>query len=99
MNDPATPWLPVSDTLEALRADPRSNLRPEHRSVPPHLRHQETLNIGADSHFDHVLFAELNFPPCIVLVQHQSEGTAEVQDSTLLLHMNSETTRVDNNCG
>jgi hypothetical protein len=59
----------------------------------------ETLNICDDSHFDHVLFAESNFPPCRMVVQHQSEGTAEVQDSTLLLHMSSGTTRVDNNCG
>jgi hypothetical protein len=64
--------------------------------VSPTAATTETLNIGTDSDFNHELFAESNFPPCRMLVQHQSEGTAEVQDSTLLLHMNS---RVDNNCG
>ena len=39
----------------------------------------ETLSLTTEGHFEHVVFAESNFPPCSMVLQHESEGTAEVQ--------------------
>jgi hypothetical protein len=61
--------------------------------------HSETLNLTSSGHFEHVFVGESNFPPCNMEVLHQSEGTAEVQGSSLLLHMSKGTTRVTNTCG
>jgi hypothetical protein len=59
----------------------------------------ETLTLSANGSFEHVFVGESNFPPCSMEVLHQSEGTAEVQGSSLLLHMSKGTTRVTNTCG
>ena len=59
----------------------------------------ETLTLSSDGHFEHVFVGESNFPPCSMEVLHQSEGTAEVQGSSLLLHMGKGTTKVTDTCG
>ena len=59
----------------------------------------ETLTLTSDGHFEHVFVGESNFPPCSLEVLHQSEGTAEVQGSSLLLHISKGTTRSTNTCG
>jgi hypothetical protein len=59
----------------------------------------ETLTLSSNGHFEHVFVGESNFPPCNMEVLHQSEGTAEVQGSNLLLHISTGTTRVTNTCG
>ena len=59
----------------------------------------ETLTLSANGRFEHVFVGESNFPPCSMEVLHQSEGTAEVQGSSLLLHMSQGTTKVTNTCG
>ena len=59
----------------------------------------ETLTLSSNGHFEHVFVGESNFPPCSMEVLHQSEGTAEVQGATLLLHMSQGTTKVTNTCG
>lgn len=59
----------------------------------------ETLALTDGGRFEHVLYAESSFPPCRMVVQHQSEGTAAVDESTLGLHISEGLTRVDNNCG
>ncbi|MFL5490250.1 MAG: hypothetical protein ACJ8AV_02470 [Gemmatimonadales bacterium] len=59
----------------------------------------ETLTLSSNGHFEHVFVGESNFPPCSMEVLHQSEGTAEVQGSTLLLHMSKGVTKVSNTCG
>ena len=59
----------------------------------------ETLALTSNGHFEHVFVGESNFPPCSMEVLHQSEGTAEVQGSSLLLHMSKGTTKVTNTCG
>jgi hypothetical protein len=59
----------------------------------------ENLTLTSNGHFEHVFVGESNFPPCSMEVLHQSEGTAEVQGSSLLLHMSKGTTRVTNTCG
>lgn len=61
--------------------------------------HSETVTLTSSGHFEHVYVAESNFPPCSTEVLHQSEGTAEAQGSTLLLHMTTGKTRVTNTCG
>src|SRR5215208_4734951 len=38
----------------------------------------ETLTLTSQGRFEHVLYAESNFPPCNMVVQHQSEGSADV---------------------
>jgi hypothetical protein len=59
----------------------------------------ETIKLSADGRFEHVFVGESNFPPCSMEILHQSEGTAEVQGSSLLLHMSKGTTKVTNTCG
>jgi hypothetical protein len=59
----------------------------------------ETLTLSSNGHFEHVFVGESNFPPCSMEVLHQSEGAAEVQGATLLLHMSQGTTKVTNTCG
>lgn len=59
----------------------------------------ETLKLSSNGHFEHVFVGESNFPPCNMEVLHESEGTAEVQGSSLLLHISTGTTRVTNTCG
>jgi hypothetical protein len=56
----------------------------------------ENLTLTSNGHFEHVFVGESNFPPCSMEVLHQSEGTAEVQGSSLLLHMSKGTTGVTN---
>lgn len=59
----------------------------------------ETLRLSANGHFEHVFVGESNFPPCRMEVLHESEGTAEVQGSSLLLHITEGVTRGTNTCG
>ena len=59
----------------------------------------ETLTLSSGGHFEHVFVGESNFPPCNMEVLHQSEGTAQVQGSSLLLHMSKGTTKVTDTCG
>jgi len=59
----------------------------------------ETLTLTSQGRFEHVLYAESNFPPCNMVVQHQSEGSADVEASTLSLHITEGVTKVDNTCG
>ena len=59
----------------------------------------ETLTLSSNGQFEHVFVGESNFPPCSMEVLHQSEGTAEVQGSSLLLHMSKGTTKVTDTCG
>lgn len=59
----------------------------------------ETLTLSSDGHFEHVFTGESNFPPCRKEVLHQSEGTAEVQGSSLLLHISEGVTRGTDTCG
>ena len=59
----------------------------------------ETLKFSSNGHFEHVFVGESNFPPCSMEVLHESEGTAEVQGSNLLLHISTGTTRGTNTCG
>jgi hypothetical protein len=59
----------------------------------------ETLTLSSNGHFEHVFVGESNFPPCNMEVLHESEGTAEVEGSNLLLHISTGTTRVTNTCG
>jgi hypothetical protein len=59
----------------------------------------ETLKLSPNGHFEHVFVGESNFPPCRMEVLHESEGTAEVQGSNLLLHIRTGTTRVTDTCG
>ena len=59
----------------------------------------ETLTLSSNGQFEHVFVGESNLPPCNMEVLHQSEGTAEVQGSSLLLHMSKGTTKVTDTCG
>lgn len=59
----------------------------------------ETLKLSFNGQFEHIFVGESNFPPCNMEVLHQSEGTAEVEGSNLLLHISQGTTRVTNTCG
>jgi hypothetical protein len=59
----------------------------------------ETLSLTSEGRFEHVVFAESNFPPCNRVLQHQSEGTAEVQETTLALHITEGLTRFTDTCG
>jgi hypothetical protein len=59
----------------------------------------ETLTLSSNGQFEHVFVGESNFPPCNMEVLHQSEGTAEVQGSSLLLHISKGTTKVTDTCG
>jgi len=59
----------------------------------------ETLTLSSSGHFEHVFVGESNFPPCNMEVLHESEGAAEVEGSSLLLHMSRGTTKVTDTCG
>src|SRR5215207_529850 len=59
----------------------------------------ETLTRSSSGRLEHVFVGESNFPPCNMEVLHQSEGTAEVQGSSLLLHISKGTTKVTDTCG
>ena len=59
----------------------------------------ETLTFTDEGRFEHVFFSESNFPPCSQVIQHQSEGSVEVSQSTLALHITEGVTRVEDNCG
>jgi hypothetical protein len=59
----------------------------------------ETLTLSSNGHFEHVFTGESNFPGCRKEVLHQSEGTAEVQGSSLLLHISEGITRGTDTCG
>ena len=59
----------------------------------------QTLELTAQGGFTHVLVYESHLGGCDLEVLHQSEGTAEAQDTTLLLHISDGTTRVQNSCG
>jgi hypothetical protein len=72
---------------------------PDTGQCVPTADQSETVTLSADGHFEHVFVGESNFPPCNMEILHQSEGTAEVQGSTLLLHMSKGTTKVTNTCG
>jgi len=75
------------------------NCDPETGQCVPTADQSETVTLGSDGHFEHVFVGESNFPPCSMEVLHQSEGAAEVQGSTLLLHMSKGVTKVTNTCG
>lgn len=75
------------------------NCDPETGQCVPTADQSETVTLGSEGHFEHVFVGESNFPPCSMEVLHQSEGTAEVQGSTLLLHMSKGVTKVTNTCG
>jgi len=75
------------------------NCDPDTGQCVPTSDQSETLKLSSNGHFEHVFVGESNFPPCSMEVLHQSEGTAEAQGSTLLLHMSTGTTRVTNTCG
>jgi hypothetical protein len=72
---------------------------PDTGQCVPTADQSETVTLSANGHFEHVFVGESNFPPCNMEVLHQSEGTAEMQGSTLLLHMSKGTTKVTNTCG
>lgn len=59
----------------------------------------QTLRLTDDGRFTHVLVYESNLGGCRLEVLHESEGSAEVEGSALLLHIAEGTTRVDNTCG
>ena len=59
----------------------------------------ESLKLTGDGHFEHALFAESNFAPCSLNVLHQSQGTAEVEDSSLTLRIAEGETKVEDSCG
>jgi len=75
------------------------NCDPDTGQCVPTADQSETLTLSSDGHFEHVFVGESNFPPCSMEVLHQSEGSAEVQGSNLLLHMSKGTTRVTDTCG
>jgi hypothetical protein len=72
---------------------------PDTGQCVPTADQSETVSLGSDGRFEHVFVGESNFPPCSMEVLHQSEGTAEVQGSTLLLHLSKGVTKVTNTCG
>lgn len=59
----------------------------------------ETLDLVEDGTFEHALFFESHFPPCSLVVHHQSSGTAEATGDTLRLRISDGLTHVDDNCG
>ncbi len=75
------------------------NCDPDTGQCVPTADQSETVTLGSDGRFEHVFVGESNFPPCSMEVLHESEGTAEAQGSTLLLHMSKGVTTVTNTCG
>ena len=59
----------------------------------------QTLQLTEDGRFTHVLVYESNLGGCRLEVLHESEGTAEAQGTSLLLHIAEGVTQVDNTCG
>jgi hypothetical protein len=59
----------------------------------------QTLQLTEDGRFTHVLMYESHLGGCDLEVLHQSEGTAETDAATLLLHITDGTTQVQNSCG
>ncbi len=59
----------------------------------------ESLRLTGEGRFDRALYFESNFPPCSMVVHHESESTVEVQGSTLTVHSTEGVTRVQDNCG
>jgi hypothetical protein len=59
----------------------------------------ESLRLTADGAFEHALFAESNFPPCSMVIQHESHGTAAVEGTSLSLSISEGLTRVEDSCG
>ena len=59
----------------------------------------ETLDLADDGTFDHALFFESHFPPCDLVVHHQSRGSAEASGDTLQLRISEGETHVEDNCG
>ena len=59
----------------------------------------QKLELSDDGHFTHVLVYESHLAGCDLEVLHQSDGTAEAQGGSLLLHISAGTTKVDNTCG
>ena len=75
------------------------NCDPDTGQCVPTSDQSETLTLSSNGHFEHVFVAESNFPGCRREVLHESQGTAEVQGSSLLLHISEGTTRDTNTCG
>jgi len=75
------------------------NCNPDTGQCTSTANQSETLKFSSNGQFEHVFVGESNFPPCRMEVLHQSEGTAEVQGSNLLLHISEGTTRVTDTCG
>jgi hypothetical protein len=75
------------------------NCDPETGQCVSTANQSETLTLSSNGHFEHVFVGESNFPPCMKEVLHQSEGTAEVQGSSLLLHISEGVTRGTDTCG
>jgi hypothetical protein len=99
-NPPASSSLPA-ELLGEWHYDQilDQNCDPDTGQCVPTSDQSETLALSSNGHFEHVFTGESNFPPCSLQVLHQSEGTAEVQGSSLLLHMSTGTTKVTNTCG
>jgi len=75
------------------------NCDPDTGQCTPTIARRETVTLTADGHFEHVMYAESNFPPCSMVIAFQAEGTATAQGSTLTLHAASGRTKKDDNCG
>ncbi|HEU4524753.1 MAG TPA: hypothetical protein VFR62_07000 [Gemmatimonadales bacterium] len=59
----------------------------------------QTLELTDAGGFTHVLVYESHLGGCSLEVLHESEGGAEAEEATLLLHIAEGTTRVQNSCG
>ena len=59
----------------------------------------ETLDLADQGTFEHALFFESHFPPCSLVVHHQSSGSVEASRDTLRLHISEGLTHVEDNCG
>ena len=72
---------------------------PDTGQCTPSIARRETVTLTADGHFEHVMYAESNFPPCSMTIAFQAEGTASAQGSTLTLHATSGRTKKEDTCG
>ena len=59
----------------------------------------QTLELTEDGRFTHVLVYESHLGGCNLEVLHESDGTAEAQEATLMLHIAEGTTQVQDSCG
>ncbi len=59
----------------------------------------QTLRLTGEGRFTQVLVYESHLGGCSLEVLHESEGTADAQEASLLLHVADGVTRVDDTCG